>query len=213
MKTSLLFFSLIITYNIKTFAQATWQKTYSLGYISYSIQETKDSNYIFTGSSINGISLVKINPDGDTLWTKYYGLPNDVGYSVQQTSDSGFIITGWTTLTDPAYSDLYLIKTNLNGDTLWTKIYGMIGSTGNPLYDGGYAVKQTFDGGYIISAQLATGFPQTTLIKTNSTGDILWAKQLGSSGQGWYVCQTTDSGYIMVSYTQLIKNKKNGREK
>jgi len=83
---------------------------------------------------------------GDTLWTRTYGgLKTDVGYAVQQTSDGGYIIAGYTNSFGTGDWDIYLIRTDKEGDTLWTKTYGGIGS------DMGFSVQQTSDGGYIIT--------------------------------------------------------------
>jgi len=66
----------------------------------------------------------------------------DAGYSVQQTMDGGYIITGIRDSFDGVNgSNVWLLKTDSSGDTLWTKTYG-----GN-FEDAGYSVKQTTDGG------------------------------------------------------------------
>jgi len=74
----------------------------------------------------------------DTLWTKTFGGPlDDFGMSMQQTSDSGYIITGWTESFGSGNVDVYLIKTNASGDTVWTRTYGGTSE------DGGNWVEQT----------------------------------------------------------------------
>jgi hypothetical protein len=61
----------------------------------------------------------------DTLWTKkYVGNKSDIGFSVKQTSDGGYIIAGMTESFGFNNSNGYLIKTDSNGDTSWTEIYG-----------------------------------------------------------------------------------------
>ena len=191
-------------YLIKTNANGDtlWTKTY--GGIdwdeSYSIQQTSDNGYIIAGSTVSGpgnvdVYLIKTNENGDTLWTKTYGdTDEDWGYSVQQTLDNGYIIAGYTNSFGAGEMDVYLIKTNANGDTLWTKTYGGIYS------EGSFSVQQTTDGGYIIAGYTIFGAtPDVYLIKTNESGDTLWTKTYGGTliDYGNSVQQTSDGGYII----------------
>ncbi len=98
-----------------------------------------------SGAGLIAAWLIKTDLLGDTTWIKTYGgSGNDYVYCVEQTSDGGYISTGWTTSYSPN-GDVYLIRTNASGDSLWTKTYG--GSES----DEGLSVKQTTDGGYIIA--------------------------------------------------------------
>lgn len=143
-----------------------------------------------------------------TLWGQgweqmYGGDGEDWGYSVQQTTDGGYIITGKTHSFGNGQSDLYLIKTDNNGDTLWTKTFGYDG------FDGGFTVKQTNDNGFIIVGWFDLIYDRECwLIKTNEFGEILWNKLLGGYDLdfGLSVQQTQDGGYIVTGYTQSIEN-------
>jgi len=175
--------------------------------IGWMFNETADSGFIITGFATNmgagveDVYLVRTDSNGDTLWTKNYGgTANDRGNSVEQTNDGGFIITGYTASFGAGGSDLWLIKTDANGDTTWTKTYGGVGS------DAGTSVKQTGDGGYIVTgvtSSFGSGNDDLLLMKTNSTGDTLWQKALGGTDNdyGYSVHQTADGGYIVLGYT------------
>jgi len=138
----------------------------------------------------------------DTLWTKIYGgVDPDIGLSLQQTSDNGYIITGWTRSLGAGGADIYLIKTDSLGDTLWTRTYGGV------LDDQGFSVRQTFDGGFIIAgltASFGAGDIDIYLVRTDSLGDTLWTGTYGSvdRDKGNSVLQIADGGFIVAgSYT------------
>ncbi len=133
----------------------------------------------------------------DTLWTKTYGGMNaDWGYYVQQTTDFGYIIVGATESFGAGNTDIYFIKTNSLGDTLWTRTYGGANA------DVAYCVQQTNDGGYMIAGNTesyGSGGSDMWLIKTDAYGNVIWSQTYGSAGNEWAasVKQTTDDGYIV----------------
>ena len=139
----------------------------------------------------------------DTLWTKTYGgSDDDIGRCVQQTSDGGFIIVGYTESYGFGGRDIYLIKTNANGDTIWTRNFGGIG------LDEGYSVQQTTDGGYIISGKIQIMGEDVYLIKTDINGNIIWTQVYGGdyAQSGNCVQQTFDEGFIITGYTGSYGN-------
>jgi hypothetical protein len=196
-------------YLVKTNASGDtlWTRTYggTGGDLGRSVQQTSDTGYIVAGSTtsfgnITQVYLIKTNASGDTLWTRTYGgANNDYGYSVRQTSDGGYVVAGYTYSFGNS-TQVYLIKTNASGDTLWTKTYG------GASWDDGYSVQQTTDGGYIVAGWTDSfgAILQVYLIKTNVSGDTLWTRTYGGScdDRGYSVQQTTDGGYIVAGYTE-----------
>ncbi len=206
----LLMFVLFVFWSLPAFAQeALWSRTYGGSDFEYgwSVQQTTDGGYIVTGevesfgAGNSDVYLIKTNSIGDTLWSRTYGgTERDVGRSVQQTTDGGYIVVGFTySFGAGDYNDVYLIKTDSNGDTLWTRTYR--GSS----YDQAYSVQQTSDGGYIIGGEtysFGAGLNDVYLIKTDSNGDTLWSRTYGTDTyeHGFCVKQTTDGGYIVVGW-------------
>jgi hypothetical protein len=200
---------LLIFTQLSTQAQITFQKTFggTADDAAYSVQQTSENGYIITGytynfsAGIQDVYLTKTNATGDTLWTKTFGgTGSDYGYSVQQTTDGGYIIAGYTSSFGAGDKDVYLIKTTSSGDTLWTRTFG-----GNQV-DIGYSIQQTTDGGYIIAGYTSSFDLENMdvyLIKTASTGDIVWTKTYGGNNNdvGYSVKQTADGGFIIAGWT------------
>jgi hypothetical protein len=212
---------------IKTDANGNiiWAKTYG-GSVASSVQQTSDGGYIVAGETYSfgagsgDIFLIKTDANGNIIWSKTYGgTCCDGAYSVQQTSDGGYIVAGGTTSFGAGYDDIFLIKTDANGNIIWAKTYG---GTHN---DWAYSVQQTSDGGYIVAGwtnSFGAGWVDIFLIKTDANGNIQWAKTYGGiSWEGTFSVQhTSDGGYIVAGYTYsfgaggldifLIKTDANG---
>lgn len=189
-----------------------WTKTFGGDgrEVGFAVQQTIDGGYIVTGwtdsfSGSHDVYLIKTDGDGNALWSKTYGDDlMDTGKSVQQTSDVGFIIAGESSIMGSGYSSVYLIKTDDNGDFLWSKTYG------GDDEDAARSVQQTTDGGYIVTGYTETinGPTDVCLIKTDASGDTLWTKTFGGSedDNGSSVRQTADGGYIIIGFTTAYNN-------
>jgi len=190
-------------------AQTSWQRTYGRDGDDrgHSVQQTTDGGFIVAGSTEslstgdNDVYLIRTDAHGDTLWTRSYGgTHHDFGYSVRQTSDGGYIVVGSTSSFGTNIYQVYLIKTDAEGDTIWTRAYG-------GRYDEeGNSVQQTTDGGYIIAGttlSFGAGYYDVYLIKTNAQGDTLWTRTYGGKRGDWgnAVQQTTDGGYVIAGST------------
>ncbi len=166
---------------IKTDASGNmqWNKTFGGSEVDNygcSVQQTSDEGYIITGVTISDdtgedVYLIKTNSSGNKQWSKTFGGDDDDwGYSVQQTVDGGYIITGYTGSYGAGDMDVWLIKTNASGNIQWNKTFGGDDD------DVGLAVKQTSDGGYIITGETfsyGAGDGDVWLIKTDENGNTI----------------------------------------
>ena len=191
-----------------------------------SVQQTMDGGYIITGYTSSLVTesfevfLMKTNENGEEEWSQTFGgTENDRGLSVQQTSDGGYIITGDTGSFGNGGKDVYLIKTNENGEEEWSQTFGGEES------DYSKFVQQTSDGGYIITGDTGSfgnGGKDVYLIKTNENGEEEWSQTFGGEESDYskFVQQTSDGGYIITGDTgsfgnggkdvYLIKTNENG---
>jgi len=187
-----------------------WTRTYggSSDDGAYSVQQTTDGGYIVAGYTASfgagneDFYLAKTNSQGDTLWTRTYGGSDyDDASSVQQTADGGYVVAGSTYSFGAGSYDFYLVKTNGQGDTLWTRTYG-----GSDL-DVAYSVQQTANGGYIVAGETRSFGARDAdlyLVKTDSQGDTVWTRTYGGSSEDWAnsVDTTPDGGYIVAGATE-----------
>lgn len=155
---------------LDSMGQVTFQKTFGgvSNEIGKSIVQLADSSYVMAGyTSSSGVGgydmfLVKADKTGNLIWQKTYGGSDwDFANSMDTTADGGFIIAGTTYSYGKGNADGFVIKTDANGDTTWTKTFGGLKD------DEFKSVIQTSDGKYAL-----TGY-------TKSFNDSL--------GDGWII--------------------------
>lgn len=127
------------------------------------------------------------------------------GLDLSITSDSGYVVTGQHGSSGEGDCDFYVYKRNACGGTDFFNTYGDIYS------QGGKSIKQTADGGYIVTgitqppaAPTSTVIIQETiLMKLDPAGNMQWIKDFGNGVSDWsmFVQQTTDGGYIVTGST------------
>ena len=114
-----------------------------------------------------------MSSSGAILWSKTIGGPgSDAAGTVITTNDGGLAIAGATPNFGADSTDLLLVKTDANGDTLWTRTYG---EPGWDYFGDEVALQQTSDNGYVmVGATSGFGAPYgkhfVYVVKTDSTG-------------------------------------------
>lgn len=201
-------------YVIKTdsMGDTIWTKTYggTNDEVFYSIQQTSDSGYITVGKTNSfgegwdDVYLVKTDSSGNEIWAKTFGGGEwESARSVQQTPDGGYILCGSSSSFGSAVRSVYLIRTNSDGESLWTRTYG------GSYVDYGHFIQQTTDGGHIITGKtqsFGSGEADILVIKIDSLGNLSWMKAYGGIywDEGHSICQTQDEGFIIAGITTSV---------
>jgi len=186
----------ILLLTVNALGDTLWSRTYDVGGYGKSVQETEDGGYIVGGTMYQGdICLLKVDATGDIIWANSYGDSLlQRCYSVQKIRDGNFMVVGLTYTPDGGWSDLFLLKLDSRGDTVWTRIYGDVGN------DWGWSISETDDGNYMIVGKTSGDL---WLLKVDESGDTLWTRRYGGDGDdyGRSVQQTKDGGYIVLGDT------------
>lgn len=186
-----------------------WGRTFggTSGDQGTSVAQTSDGGYIITGYTYSygsggyDMILLKTDNSGNEQWSHAIGgIHNDYGYCVQETSDAGFIVAGRTDSYGAGEPDVWLVKTDVYGEEVWSQTFGGVE------IDAANWVEQTVDGGFILAGfthSSGAGHADLWLIKTDSEGNEEWNYTYGGINGDWAeeVQQTSDGGYVVVGRT------------
>jgi PKD repeat protein len=166
-----------------------------------SVIQTFDGGFIACGesnsfSNSNDIYMVKTDVNGLIEWTKTIGDSNsESADAIVQTSDSGYCMAGIFGNIGTGTTRVLLVRTDVNGDTLWKKTFG------RDILNIGSSLQQTPDNGFIVSGasyDTAANVYDVFLIKTDSSGDTLWTKYISTGGHAYaHSVILADSGYVI----------------
>jgi hypothetical protein len=191
-----------------------WAKTY--GGMSWdvgtSLCANGDGTYFICGFTHSfgwgeeDIYLIKIDHNGDELWTRTYGgFRIDMANSVHSTPDGGCVI-GASSSSYSANTDFFLTKIGKDGDQQWAQSYGAPGEHGHG-FDWCKGSCAARDGGYLITGYSdCNDMMDAVLVKTDDAGNEQWLTTFGRKpfyeyGNG--VCET-ENGYVVVGITKSM---------
>lgn len=173
---------------------------------------TSSGGDIAVNKGKSDLLVAKFDRSGSMVWLKTFGgTENDYGYAALAVSD-GILVAGTTwsangdVVGNKGFSDAWLLKLNSSGDLQWQKTFGGSGP------DDAVAISTITGGGYYLTGKTEsadgdiTNLPPGTInvtnafvIKTDNTGNKVWAKAVGTQGSeyGRAVTQTADGGCVV----------------
>ncbi len=199
-----------------------WQKNYGGNDLdqAYCVKQTFDNGYILalrttSFSSTNDIMIVKTDSLGNLSWQKIFDKNADeVPSEICLVGNYGYIISGTSSLPGQ-YAFAYILRLNLNGDTLWTRLFSIESvTTGN-------SISNTSDGSFIIGggSKANTSVDEKSyVIKIDSNGIIQWQRTYTDPGseeecksireipnRGYVLAGSSDTSYIVFSVKAYIR--------
>ena len=180
-----------------------WTRTYGGSESDYGIQviATADGNVLIAGTTnsfgagpFGDILLIKVNADGDTLWTRSYPDPDqETAFHLLETQNGEYLVTGTNESGGPR--ELYLLKVGADGGQLWSRTIG-------PGWKWGYSSIELPNGDLVTCGQRTTnGYTQVLLVKTNNLGSVIWEREFGDatlSEQGYSLKLDMDGGFTIT---------------
>ena len=149
--------------------------------------------------------LVKVDGDGNIVWTVSYGGKSlDQFSSISKTKSGDYILSG-STLSQSSNEDMWVMKIDENGDDIWGKTYGGI--------DDDYAVsiKEIPSGEFILVGQTRSSIRDNGLnilvSKLNSTGEKLWSSEINGKSDkianSFSLLNDEKDGFIIIGQLRM----------
>jgi len=134
-----------------------------------------------------------------TFMNNFGGTGDEQGHSVKKTLDGGYVVAGITDSEGAGLDDIFVMKTDAAGNTIWSKTYGDTGIDGSNFV----SVEVASDSTYIVAtgtesfgAQGKDGF----IFKIDAIGTVIWEKRVAGASTDIFmdVTPTSNGGYTAV---------------
>ncbi len=185
-----------------------WERNFGGPYCDYgaAVIPDHDGGYLVAGGTESygtgcyDVYLIKLNKQGQAVWSKTYGGPgSDCGYALVPSPDGGYLLAGNTDSTTSGKANFYLVKIDEQGNLLWEKKYG--GS--NNCY--AWSLQPSADGGYFVAGEREDmtaqggGF-KSYLVKTDTQGKLIREHSYGEKNYSttYALVQSRDGGALLL---------------
>jgi len=194
---------------------AFWEQKYGSGIASTQTNSARNivldtngdlllSGYTYCfGAGLHDAVVVSVDTaTGTRNWTKSYGgFDNDGFNGVINTNDGNAICSGGARIDGTSTAKYWVVKINLNGDTLWQKSYYQTTSTSN--YAGFIANAENNGFISVLNEASTSGAVLTNIMRLDSVGIPLWARTFNGINFELFnaVLTTSDTNYVAMGQT------------
>ena len=181
-----------------------WIKELEAGTNGTGIRHLSDGNLLISGSKTDSDQdafLSKLTPEGNIIWQRTFGGPmTEIAKDVIELEDGSLMLIGTTQSFGAGPISMYTIKTDANGNELWSRTFGGIGA------DGGSELVQV-DGFEVLllgfTSSFGAGDRDIYLQGVSTDGDSLSAFTFGGAGyeESQAIQRTSDGGFVMSNHS------------
>ncbi|RJP78108.1 MAG: T9SS C-terminal target domain-containing protein [Candidatus Zixiibacteriota bacterium] len=145
--------------------------------------------------------IIRTDAQGDSLWSRTYGTPHrERARDLLPCSDGGFLLLGYGQMEGRPDYDVWLMRTDAQGDSLWARTYGGLG------YDEGWCLQEISGGRLLIAGwtqSFGAGLEDAWLVCCDTLGNLDWHYTVGGPGCdfGFKARPTPDGGYLLTGMT------------
>lgn len=146
--------------------------------------------------------LLKTTVNGEPLWNNTFGDGQEAsGMSVTESEEGGFILAGSRVNPGNGTTDLYLVRTDGQGNEVWSTTLGGNGQ------ERARSVIETSDGGIVMAGETSSssaGLFDMYVVKLDSAGEVLWERTVGGlkSDSAYGVTETAEGGLAIAGSTE-----------
>ncbi len=154
----------------------------------------------------NHIYMLKVDENGQEVWSRTWEKDDASGYALVQTSDGGYLITGPYLPPGSEKEDFLFIKTDAEGNEVWRSTFGAPG-----MIDYGVILTEASDGGYIAAGEWVkdyySGDSDLSLVKVDAQGQLVWQEKIETNAHHMLarILQHPDGGYVVA--TSIASNR------
>lgn len=199
----LIFF--LFVFPLLAFAQpdTLWTRTFDSGGDDYADEVLPaHGGFLIASSAVTGsvdFRLTHTDGNGNQLWSRNYGTPQDdwCAALVTAASGNGWLMTGFTFPPASFYPDIFLVRVNNSGDTLWTRAIGDSAAS-----ESAGAILSLADGSFLITGNIdvsLAGLTDIYLTLISSSGDVLWTRvyEYLEIESATSICLLNDGNYLI----------------
>lgn len=137
------------------------------------MDKTSDGNVVL-GGRMNGLPAIrKATQNADILWSHTYQIQSSGSgciKSIISTIDNGYAVTGWENSNG---GDIFIMKTDADGDSLWTKTFDGYGD-----FDEGVCIIENTNQELFLSGRVEVENNYSgIIIKYDTNGNVVWIKE------------------------------------